>query len=167
MNPESILKGRMAETLVGEILREAGNQVYKFGYEAILQNLTQTEKVFDRNCDVGEKIRDIPDFLVINKDGEPFFIEVKFRWSPEWHKDDFAKLDRLNNFWKPIIIFVNCYQWPYFLITKPPYHDKNKNLGAWPLETAKFLNISKQNLKKYDLLVKKYLTPTLNSSAKK
>ena len=45
MNPESILKGRMAESLVSEILREAGNQVYRFGYESTLQNLTQVEKV--------------------------------------------------------------------------------------------------------------------------
>ena len=89
MNPESMLKGRMAESLVSEILREAGNQVYRFGYESTLQNLTQVEKVFDSKSDIGEKIRSIPDLLVINKKGEPFFIEVKFRWHSEWHKDDF------------------------------------------------------------------------------
>ncbi len=166
MNPESILKGRMAESLVSEILREAGNQVYRFGYESTLQNLTQVEKVFDRHTEIGEKIRSIPDLLVINKKGEPFFIEVKFRWSPKWHKNDFEMLNRLNHFWQPIIIFVNCYQEPYFLITKPPYHDKNKRLKGWPLEKADYLNISKDILKKYDALVEKYLKPTLNNSIK-
>lgn len=162
MNPESILKGRMAESLVSEILREAGNQVYRFGYESTLQNLTQVEKVFDRYTEIGEKIRSIPDLLVINKKGEPFFIEVKFRWHQDWHKNDFKMLERLKNFWQPIIIFVNCYKKPYFLITKPPYCDKNKILKGWPLEKIDYLNISKDILKKYDTLVEKYLKPTLN-----
>ncbi len=166
MNPESILKGRMAESLVSEILREAGNQVYKFGYESTLQNLTQVENFFDRYSEIGEKIRAIPDLLVINKKGEPFFIEVKFRWYLDWHKDDFEMLKRLKDFWRPIIIFVNCYKKPYFLITKPPYCDKNKNLKGLPLEKVDYLNISEDILKKYDALVEKYLKPTLNNSSK-
>ncbi len=164
MNPESILKGRMAEALVSEILREAGNQVYRFGYESTLQNLTQVEKVFDRHSEIGEKIRAIPDLLVINKKGEPFFIEVKFRWHQEWHDDDFKMLKRLNDFWCPIIIFVSCYKKPYFLIIKPPYCDRNKKLKGWPLEKADYLNISKEMVERYNILVEKYLTPTLDNS---
>ena len=167
MNPESILKGRMAESLVSEILREAGNQVYRFGYESTLQNLTQVEKVFDRHTEIGEKIRSIPDLLVINKKGEPFFIEVKFRWNQDWHENDFKMLKRLESFWQPIIIFVNCNTKPYFLVTKPPYYNrKTGRLSGWSLEKADYLNISKGIIEKYDALVKKYLTPTLNSSKK-
>lgn len=167
MNPESILKGRMAESLVSEILREAGNQVYRFGYESTLQNLTQVEKVFDRHTEIGEKIRSIPDLLVINKKGEPFFIEVKFRWNQDWHENDFKMLKRLESFWQPIIIFVNCNTKPYFLVTKPPYYNrKTGRLSGWSLETADYLNISKGVIEKYDALVKKYLKPTLNSSKK-
>jgi len=162
MNPESILKGRMAESLVSEILRESGNQVYRFGYESTLQNLTQIDKIFDRESAIGEKIRLIPDLLVINKKGEPFFIEVKFRWDQEWHQNDFKMLSRLNDFWKPIIIFVNCHRRPYFLITKSPYYNKNKELKGWPLEKVDYLNISKVNIEKYNILVEKYLSPTLN-----
>ncbi len=159
-----MLKGRMAESLVSDILKEAGNQVYRFGYEAILQNLTQVEKVFDSHSEIGEQIRSIPDFLVINKEGKPFFVEVKFRWHPEWHEDDFKMLERLKNFWRPIIILCNCHQKPYFLVSKPPYCDKNKKLKGWPLEKADYLHISKNIMEKYDALVEKYLTPTLNSS---
>ncbi|TRZ64630.1 MAG: hypothetical protein D4Q79_01190 [Spirochaetia bacterium] len=163
MDPEQILKGRMAESLVSELLREAGNQVYSFGYESTLQNLTQVEKVFNRDCEIGEKIRDIPDLLVVNKNGEPFFIEVKFRWHQKWHKDDPKMLNRLSHFWRPIIIFVNCRRKPYFLITKPPYRDKSGELKGLPLESADYLNISKDILGKYIFLVEKYLTPTLNN----
>jgi hypothetical protein len=68
MNPENMLKGRIAETLIEELLRQSGNIVYRFGYEAIVQNLVQLEESFDRNSEVGERIRVIPDFIVIDKD---------------------------------------------------------------------------------------------------
>lgn len=79
MKPENVLKGRMAESLAEELLKECGNRVYRFGYEAVLQNLTQLEKTFDREEEIGQRIRSIPDFIVINKEGKPFFVEVKFR----------------------------------------------------------------------------------------
>ena len=63
MNPESMLKGRMGETLVEELLRQSGNIVYRFGYEAIVQNLTQLEENFDRYSEVGERIRGLPQFF--------------------------------------------------------------------------------------------------------
>lgn len=168
MNPESILKGRMAEALVCEILREAGNQVYNFGYEAVLQNLTQVDKVFDRHSEIGKKIRDIPDLLVINEKGEPFFVEVKFRWHQDWHENDFEMLDRLNKFWQPIIVFVNCYSRPYFLAVKPPYcNRRTKKLSGWPLEKTNYFNIPKQAIEKYNVLVEKYLSPTLTHEKNK
>lgn len=167
MDPENILKGRIGESLVSEMLREAGNQVYRFGYESTLQNLTQVEKVFDRHSEIGEKIRSIPDLLVINKEGKPFFIEVKFRWHQDWHKNDFQMLERLQSFWQPIIIFVNCHTKPYFLITKPPYYNrKTKKLAGWPLERTDYLGISKKIIEKYDALIEKYLTSTLTLSKK-
>ena len=124
-----------------------------------MQNLTQLEKVFERHIDTGEKIRAIPDFLVINKKGFPFFIEVKFRSLPEWHKDDPKMLNRLKNFWKPTIIHINCSRKPYFLITESPYCDKNRKLKGWPLEKADYLGVSKKIIGKYEILVEKYLTP--------
>ena len=60
---ESMLKGRMAETLFEEMMKASGNIVYRFGYEAIVQNLTQLAEKFDRYNKVGEKIRSIPDFI--------------------------------------------------------------------------------------------------------
>ena len=158
----------MAESLVSEILREAGNQVYRFGYESTLQNLTQVENVFDRHSEIGGKIRSIPDLLVINKKGEPFFVEVKFRWDKNWHENDFEMLTRLNSFWQPIIIFINCHTRPYFLTIEPPYYNRRtKKLSGWPLEKADYLNISEEILKKYEFLVEKYLTPTLNNPKNK
>lgn len=58
-SPEKMLKGRMAETMVEELLKKSGNTVYRFGYEAIMQNLTQLKRNFDAHSDAGERIRAI------------------------------------------------------------------------------------------------------------
>ncbi|MBI5187473.1 MAG: hypothetical protein HZA07_00120 [Nitrospirae bacterium] len=161
MNPESMLKGRMAETLVEELLRQSGNIVYRFGYEAIIQNLTQLEESFDRYSEVGERLRAIPDFIVIDKKGKPVFVEVKFRWRPELHERDYKLLGKIDNFWKAKIIFVNCWEQPYFRVSEPPYLDKNKKLILKPLLQEKEWEIDKELYDIYEELVHRYLTPTL------
>lgn len=161
MNPESMLKGRMAETLVEELLRQSGNIVYRFGYEALAQNLTQLEEKFDRYSEVGEKVRTIPDFIVIDKKGKPIFVEVKFRWKPELHRDDFEKLEKIDKLWSPKLIFVNCWEQPYFRVADPPYLNKDKKLISKPLLEESDWKIDKKIYTEYEELVHKYLTPTL------
>jgi hypothetical protein len=48
MDPENVIKGRIAEAIIEELLRTSGNRVYRFGYESILQNLVQHDSNFDR-----------------------------------------------------------------------------------------------------------------------
>lgn len=163
MNPESMLKGRIAETLFEELIRQSGNIVYRFGYEAIVQNLTQLEEKFDRYSEVGERIRAIPDFIVIDRKGKPTFVEVKFRWKPdaELYKETIEILERVEKFWNARIVFVNCWEQPYFRISDPPYIDKNKKLVMRPLLEEKDWNVDKKIYNIYEELVYRYLTPTL------
>lgn len=163
MNPESILKGRMAETLVEELLKKSGNIVYRFGYEAIVQNLTQLKGSFDKYNEVGERIRAIPDFIVIDKKGKPTFIEVKFRWRPDepLHNESVSILERVAKYWGAHIVFVNCWEQPYFRICESPYFDKNKQLISKPITSVIEWNIKKEVYNEYETLVYKYLTPTL------
>ena len=91
---EGLLKGRIAESLFEELLKKSGNKVYRFGYEAILQNLTQIQKNFDVESETGCRIRAIPDFVVVNNDGVTDFIEVKFRWNGKLHEKDHQRLKR-------------------------------------------------------------------------
>ena len=158
MNPESMLKGRIAETLVEELLRQSGNIVYRFGYEAIVQNLTQLKESFDRNSDVGERIRVMPDFIVIDKEGKPVFVEVKFRRKPELYKSDYKKIEKINKLWSATIIFVNCYERPYFRISDPPYIDRDKNLIQRPLLQETSWEIDQKLYDAYEDLVYRYLT---------
>jgi hypothetical protein len=163
MNPENMLKGRIAETLVEELLRQSGNIVYRFGYEAIVQNLTQLEESFDRNSEVGERIRVMPDFIVIDKEGKPEFAEVKFRWKPILHKYDYEMLEKINKLWSARIIFVNCQEQPYFRISDPPYIDKDKNLVQKPLLQQSRWEIDQELYDIYEDLVYRYLSNSMVS----
>ncbi|MDO8664408.1 MAG: hypothetical protein Q7K44_02560 [Candidatus Liptonbacteria bacterium] len=155
---ETSLKGRMAESLVYDLLRESGNEIYKIGYEAILPGLTRIEESFRRNSNVGEKIRAIPDFFVIDGNKDPHLVEVKFRWSPQWHPDDDERLKRIRQNWEEtIIVHVNCHEKPYFRICYPPFKEISGSLAQ-----VSAFNISQELLDKFDVLVEKYLKPTLH-----
>ncbi len=169
MNSESMLKGRMAETLFEELMRQSRNIVYRFGYEAIVQNLTQLEEKFDRYSEVGERIRAIPDFIVIDRKGKPEFVEVKFRWKPdnELHFESIKILEHVAKYWNAKVVFINCWEQPYFRICEPPYFDSNKKLSTRPLLEEKKWEIDKKLYVEYEELVHKYLTPTLIPSRNK
>lgn len=167
MNPESMLKGRMAETLVEELLRQCGNVVYRFGYEAIVQNLAQLEERFDRFSEVGERIRSIPDFIVVSRRGKPAFVEVKFRWKSELHQSDYRMLENVKNLWNAKVVFVNCWEPPYFRVAEPPYIDRNKRLTTRPLLQETEWRIERNLYEEYERLVYKYLTPTLIPARKR
>ena len=159
---ETSLKGRMAESLVQDLLRESGNEVYRIGYEAILPGLTRIEESFNRNSEVGEKVRSIPDFFVIDKSGDPHLIEVKFRWNPSGHKNDAKMLERIRNVWKECLVFyVNCSEKPYFRVSKNPFVGSSGKLVTEPVENLKNFNVTSELLGKFDVLVEKYLSPTL------
>lgn len=160
---ETSLKGRMAESLVYDLLKESGNEIYRIGYEAILPGLTRIEESFKRNSKVGEKIRSIPDFFVIDKLGNPHLVEVKFRWDPAGHENDQKKLERIKNSWRESYIFyVNCSERPYFRVSKDPFVNNSGKLMVESVQNLEFFNITQKLLDKFDVLVEKYLTPTLN-----
>ena len=160
---ETSLKGRMAESLVSDLLKESGNEVFRIGYEAILPGLARIEESFNRNSEVGEKIRSIPDFFVIDKAGTPYLVEVKFRWNPQAHENDLKKLERIKSDWNEcLLFFVNCSEKPYFRVSKFPFLDANQRLATEPVQNLEFFGIGRELLDKFDALVEKYLTPTLN-----
>ena len=162
MDSEGMLKGRMAETLVEELLKKSGNTVYRFGYEAIMQNLVQIKRIFDAHNEVGEQIRTIPDFIVIDEKGEPTFVEVKFRWDGNVFDDrDRVLLEKIKHFWSAKIIFVNSSRKPFFQVSSSPYINKNGDLICNPLSEEKGWKIDFTVYTEFEALVEKYLTPPL------
>ena len=155
MEPENTLKGRMAESLVEELLKESNNKVYRFGYEAVLQNLTQLERTFDRENEVGKRIRSIPDFIVINRSGKPFFVEVKFRTDLIVYSKDIERLDFIEKFWKAKIVLLTVKQ-PYFRVSNSPYLSKKQEWSWISLEDDRDFDIADHTIKAFNVLVEKY-----------
>lgn len=154
MEPENLLKGRMAESLVEELLKKCGNKVYRFGYEAVLQNLTQLEESFDRESEVGQRISSIPDFIVINQK-KISLVEVKFRTEPHLYETDVKKLRIIEAFWRAKIIWITLTK-PYFRVSVSPYLDKNGNLNLIPIEKDSDFMVTPDILEEFNKLVEKY-----------
>lgn len=160
---ETNLKGRMAESLVYDLLHESGNKVFKLGYENILP-VSTIQEAFGKQVRLGEKLRSIPDFFVLNKSNDPYLVEVKFRWSAEGHESDAPRLERLSRLWEEaVVIFVNCSKKPYFRYVTAPFINKNGGLNLKPLDEYPPLRVSENLLEYYNLLVEKYLKPTLTA----
>lgn len=164
MDAENILKGKMAEVLVEELLKECKNKVYRFERGEILYSLIQFEKTFNRESKIGKKISSIPDFIVINKKGKPLFLEVKFRTDPEALEEELLlEKESLEKFWKAKIILVTSKEKPFFRVIAPPYFVKEKREG-WPIPVLNWLpieddpelKVKSKILKDFEKLVEKY-----------
>ena len=146
-NPENMVKARIAETIVEEMFRTAGYQVYRFGYESVLQNLVQTKNRIYKKDGVGQVVASMPDLLVV-KERKPDFIEVKYR------KD--GKLDRkkLKSWAEGRILLVFPFE-PFFKISK--VKDFIETGKMYELDKDRFIPINKKIIDKFIPLIKKYL----------
>ena len=87
---ESMIKGRIAETLIEELFLSLGYNVFRYGMENTVPGIMKLLKGI--RSDVAETIRKMPDFVIQNtKTGDVFFIEVKFRASEEYSLNDVDK----------------------------------------------------------------------------
>ena len=83
-----VIKGRIAETIVEELFRSLGFQVFSYGMENSIPGIKELLKGV--RGDVSKNIRQMPDFVVF-KDNQAHFIEVKYRASGELKLKDIAK----------------------------------------------------------------------------
>lgn len=84
---EGMIKGRIAETLIEELFLSLGYNVFRYGMENTVPGIMKLLKGV--RSDVAHNIRRMPDFVVQNqKNGEVYFIEVKFRAKEEFKFSD-------------------------------------------------------------------------------
>lgn len=154
MNPESVLKGRIAETIVSEMLKEAGYFLYRYGYEGLLQSLVQNGLPRMRKGDrEADKIRSMPDFVVMDRTGDVSFVEVKYREKREDEKLR-ERLGRAAQYWPEAKILIAYPTEPHFLISSFPVFAKTGTL--YLLENDKFITVPKKLIADYGKLCKKY-----------
>ncbi len=97
-----MVKGKIAETLAEELFRDLGFYVMKFGKEHTINPLIQLES-FIKGCDGKFKLEGedykyiypvsylnkLPDFIIVHKEGNVDFLEVRFRKDAcLWPKDN-------------------------------------------------------------------------------
>lgn len=139
----NFIRGRIAETIVSRMLESAGYYVYRFGYEGILQSLIQMGLPKMKEGDPeADKVRSMPDFIVMTKDGDVSFVEVKGRTTSKLFDRDDKWFKNIVEYWPETrLIFVTPYE-PYFLISR--VRDLSKTGKLYPLEKERFLKVEKR-----------------------
>jgi hypothetical protein len=151
---ERVLKGRVAETIVSEMLQDAGYFVYRFGYEGILQSLTQRGLPKMNEGDLeAEKVRTMPDFIVM-KDGDVSFIEVKFRSGDGRDQSLLEWAKKAVKYWPEARLILVRPEEPYFSISTLKQFARTGKL--FPLEQDRYIKVGKEIIQQYSDLVAKY-----------
>lgn len=87
---ESMIKGRIAETLIEELFLSLDYNVFRYGMENTVPGVMNLLKGV--RSDVADNIRRMPDFVVQHpKTKDVYFVEVKFRASESFAKKDLPK----------------------------------------------------------------------------
>jgi len=73
----NMIKARIAETLIEELFLSLKWEVFRYGMENTIPGVMTLLKGV--RSDVAESIKRMPDFVVHDKQGNVYFIEVKFR----------------------------------------------------------------------------------------
>jgi hypothetical protein len=163
-NSENIIKGKLAESLVEQMLKASGCRVYRLGAEAALENIVQLEDEFSKDSNLGKKIASIPDFAVMGCREKPVFVEVKFRTDPESLEEELLlEKEALEIFWQAKIVLVTVKEKPYFRVLTPPYFSKEKREG-WPIPVSNWkplkddpdLGCDAGAIKQFEELAEKY-----------
>lgn len=71
-----MIKGRIAEAIVKCMFEDLGFEVIPYGYEHTCPTIAKKDRLI--KGDVKNQIRKAPDFIIVDKENEANFIEVKF-----------------------------------------------------------------------------------------
>lgn len=102
---ENLVKGKIAETIFAQMLRETGDfTVIEFGYEKVIPQLMGNG--YTDHDDVVETLRTAPDFAVINHESRQVkLIEVKYR--ARLDKKEICNIaKRMQKSWNPSYLFL-------------------------------------------------------------
>jgi hypothetical protein len=87
---EGMIKGRIAEAIIEELFLSLDYGVFRYGMENTIPGVMELLKK-SGSSSVENIIRKMPDFVIQNKKGQVFFVEVKFRASEEFSIKDIGE----------------------------------------------------------------------------
>lgn len=85
MAQEEMIKGRIAEAIVKCMFEDLGFEVIPYGYEHTCPTLAKRERLI--KGEVRNHIRQAPDFIIVDKNNEAHFVEVKYRGDGVYKKE--------------------------------------------------------------------------------
>lgn len=147
INPENLIKARIAETIVEDMFRKSGYQVYTFGYKPVLQNMLHSRIRTDKEFTVGKAVASMPDFMLVKGELQ-HFLEVKFRNDGKLKKADITSWNQGS------VLLVFPFP-PYYKIAQVPAFIKNNELHL--LDEDGWIPITKKTSDEYVPLIEKYL----------
>lgn len=102
---KSLVKGRIAETIFSQMLRDTGEYtVLEFGYEKIVPEIMR--QAYNHDNPVIESLRVAPDFAVINQNTkEVRLIEVKYRYRLD-PGEVLECAKKMHASWNPSFLFI-------------------------------------------------------------
>lgn len=103
----NLVKGKIAETIFSQMLREVGGfTVLEFGYEKVIPELVQQGFDYDAKNGIMQTLKTAPDFAVINnREKTVHLIEVKYlKHFSKGHVLEYAK--RMHESWNPSYLFI-------------------------------------------------------------
>ena len=151
---KSLVKGRIAETLFEQMLRDAGCfTILSFGYENIVPELAHRQNDIKAQ-ETMEIIRRAPDFAVINNDThDVHLIEVKYLMRPNT-STILTDAKRMFDSWKP----------SYLFLATPTgfFYDKASDIVSRNGDISPFTHpqIPKELQDKYTKLLNEFIVPT-------
>ena len=157
MNPESVIKGRISETIVGLMLEEAGYSIFRYGYENMPQGLIQScLPRIGKGLPATERILTTPTFVIIGKKDKTNFIKVKFQKDTKSGGSVKWGAEKLAYYWPETDLIVVKPKPPYFLIVNVMdlFHGKKMT----PLKESASFAVGEDTIRKYGALIRKFLT---------
>lgn len=156
-----LIKGRIAETLFEQMLRDAGGfTILAFGYESVLPELAHRQHDIQAE-ETMEIIRRAPDFAVIdNKTHDVHLIEVKYRMNPD--SNNILKVAKLmHESWKPAYLFLATPE-GFFFDKASAIVENDGKIGR-----LNYPQIDEELQRKYTALLNQFIPPIRKLNNKK
>ncbi len=151
MNIISILKGRMAESIIELMLEESGYQVFRIAQEGVLLNLPfRNIRGLCKSNAVG-KITKAPSFAVIDrKQKDIILIKVRFRGQSSAGRNIAHGIKQIQKYWPEAFLVIVNNKKPYFTLIDGPESKERAIESVFP-------HIKKETLRYYEGVVKNIL----------
>lgn len=140
-----IVKARIAETLIKELIKLNGYNVFNFGMEEVMPGITGSLNT--NNSEEAQMIRQLPDFVIQSiTDGTLQYVEVKYRSTGDFKFTDLPKDFKYTN-----AVFIIVHKTGIGCISFSELKEKGSLPKKSPhtIETQKYFHLSSESITEF------------------